>query len=70
MSPDINDVYHILRQQIAIVRTSSIDNSSKKNCKQELYNLKYWLVEEYSNLPVFDGEDKWEQDQIIKILKD
>ena len=39
------------------------------SCKQELYQLKCWLEDEYSKLPIFVGEEKWEQDRLIQILK-
>jgi hypothetical protein len=31
--------------------------------------LKCWLEEEYSQLPKFVGEELWEQEQIVEILK-
>jgi hypothetical protein len=31
--------------------------------------LKCWLELEYSKLPTFSGEEKWEQKKLIEILK-
>jgi hypothetical protein len=58
------------------IRTSLVEISSPYNdgftsaaCKQELYQLKCWLEDEYARLPTFYGEDKWEQERIIQRLK-
>ena len=45
------------------------DGWTSSSCKQELYLLKCWLDEEYSKLPKFVGEEKWEQERLIKVLK-
>lgn len=39
------------------------------SCKKELYQLKCWLDDEYAKLPTFVGEETWEQERLIKILK-
>jgi hypothetical protein len=31
--------------------------------------LKCWLEEAYKDLPTFAGEEKWEQNKILEILK-
>ena len=49
--------------------SSSGDDLTRSRCKQELYHLQCWLNDEYKKLPVFTGEEKWEQDRIVKILK-
>ena len=45
------------------------DGWTQRSCKEDLYMLKCWLEIEYSKLPTFIGEDKWEQNQILEILK-
>jgi hypothetical protein len=45
------------------------DGWISSSCKQELYQLKCWLEDEYSKLPKFAGEEQWEQDRVIQILK-
>lgn len=45
------------------------DGWVSSSCKHELYMLKYWLEDEYSRLPTFVGEEQWEQERILKILK-
>ena len=67
--PSLEDAY-------AAIRTSSIEISSPYNdgftgmtCKQELYQLKCWLEDQYNNLPHYAGEEQWEQERIVEILK-
>jgi hypothetical protein len=31
--------------------------------------LKCWLEAEYKKLPTFSGEEKWEQERLVAILK-
>lgn len=45
------------------------DGWIQMSCKEELYMLKCWLEVEYSKLPTFAGEEKWEQNKILEILK-
>jgi hypothetical protein len=45
------------------------DGWTQMSCKHELYMLKYWLEAEYKKLPTFAGEETWEQNKIIEILK-
>jgi hypothetical protein len=41
----------------------------KKTLKEEIYMLKCWLEIEYNQLPAFEGEEQWEQNRILEILK-
>jgi hypothetical protein len=45
------------------------DGYTQMGCKQELYLLKCWLDTEYKRLPTFTGEEKWEQERLIQVLK-
>jgi hypothetical protein len=45
------------------------DGWTSSSCKQELYQLKCWLEDEYKKLPTFAGEEVWEQERLIKLLK-
>lgn len=51
------------------IHSSFNDGWTQMSCKQELYLLKCWLQDEYSKLPTFAGEEKWEQDRIVQVLK-
>jgi hypothetical protein len=45
------------------------DGWIQMSCKQELYMLLCWLEAEYKDLPTFAGEETWEQNRILEILK-
>jgi hypothetical protein len=45
------------------------DGFVQMSCKQDLYMLKCWLDDEYCKLPTFVGEEKWEQERLVQILK-
>ena len=45
------------------------DGWTQRSCKEELYMLKCWLDIEYNKLSTFVGEEQWEQNRILEILK-
>jgi hypothetical protein len=45
------------------------DGWSQMSCKQELYVLKCWLDDEYQRLPTFTGEEAWEHERVVEVLK-
>ena len=45
------------------------DGWTSSACKHDLYLLKSWLDDQYQRLPRFQGEEKWEQERLINILK-
>jgi len=51
------------------IRSPYNDGWTSSSCKHELYMLKCWLTVEYNQLPTFAGEEKWEQERLIEILK-
>lgn len=67
--PSLQDAYDAIRSCLVEVRSPYNDGWTSSNCKQELYQLKCWLEREYKNTPTFTGEEKWEQEQLIEILK-
>ena len=62
--------YRAIRKLVGVINLEYLGDSTRSHCKQELYHLQCWLSDEYKKLPVFVGEEKWEQDRIVKILKD
>ena len=45
------------------------DGWTSSSCKKQLYLLKCWLEDQYNNLSTFVGEEEWEQERIVEILK-
>lgn len=60
-----DDVSKVLRE----INSPYNDGFTSSTCKQELYLLKCWLDDEYCKLPTFVGEESWEQQRLIEILK-
>ena len=67
--PDLNTAYLAIRGSLVEISSPYNDGWTSSSCKQELYQLKCWLEDEYAKLPTFTGEDKWEQERVIQILK-
>jgi hypothetical protein len=67
--PDIESAYSAIRKSLGEIHSPYNDGYTQRSCKQELYMLKCWLNDEYNKLPTFSGEEKWEQDRLVEILK-
>jgi hypothetical protein len=67
--PDLNLAQQVIRKSLGEINSSYNDGYVQRSCKQELYQLKCWLDDEYRRLPVFADEDAWEQERVIQILK-
>ena len=51
------------------IHSSYNDGWTQRSCKEELYMLKCWIEIAYKDLPTFAGEEQWEQNRILEILK-
>jgi hypothetical protein len=67
--PNLEDAYSAVRTSLGEINSPYNDGFTGFACKQELYQLKCWLEDQYNDLPNFDGEDEWEQERIVQILK-
>jgi hypothetical protein len=67
--PALENAYSIIRSSLGEIHSPYNDGWTASACKQELYVLKCWLEDEFKELPIFVGEEKWEQDRLVKILK-
>ena len=67
--PDIDSAYSAIRKSLGEIHSPYNDGYTQRSCKQELYMLKCWLNDEYNKLPTFSGEEKWEQERLVSILK-
>lgn len=57
-------------QSCAIVANDPhLDGYNQRACKHELYLLKCYLQDIYKDLPTFVGEEVWEQERMVEILK-
>jgi hypothetical protein len=67
--PDLSPAYHAVRHAITEIGSPYNDGFTSSYCKRDLYMLKCWLEDEYSQLPTFVGEEKWQQERLVEILK-
>lgn len=67
--PDLESAKVPIRRQLAEIHHPYNDGFIQMHCKHDLYMLKCWLDDEYAKLPKFAGEEEWEQDRIVQILK-
>jgi hypothetical protein len=67
--PNLEDAYSAIRTSIVEISSPYNDGWTSSCCKQDLYMLKCWLNDAYDKLPAFAGEEKWEQETLLKILK-
>jgi hypothetical protein len=67
--PDLESAQQAIRKSLGEIHSPYNDGWTSSICKQELYMLKCWLNDEYTKLPTFAGEEKWEQERLIEVLK-
>jgi hypothetical protein len=67
--PDIESTYSAIRTSLVEIHSPYNDGFTGRSCKYELYMLKCWLEDEYCKLPTFAGEEQWEQQRLLEILK-
>jgi hypothetical protein len=67
--PDYGVIKDALRKIMGEIHSPYNDGFTGSYCKQELYKLKCWLEDEYQRLPTFVGEEAWEQERLVEILK-
>jgi hypothetical protein len=67
--PDLNPAWREIARCLAEIRSPYNDGWTSSACKHDLYLLKSWLDEQYQRLPRFEGEEQWEQERILQVLK-
>ena len=65
----MESVYSVVRKSLVEIHSPYNDGFTSRSCKHELYMLKCWLEDEYKELPTFAGEEEWEQERLVQILK-
>lgn len=67
--PNLNIPTDEIRRCLSEIHSAYNDGFTQMSCKKDLYLLKCWLEDEYRRLPHFSGEEQWEQERLIEILK-
>lgn len=68
--PNLESAKTAIGMAMIEVTSAYNDGWTAMSCKHDLYLLKCWLDDQYDRLPRFSGEEKWEQDRIVKKLKE
>ena len=67
--PDLRIAEQEIRRCIQEINNSYNDGWTQMGCKHQLYQLKCLLEDVYPTLPTFVGEEEWEQQRLVNILK-
>ena len=67
--PDLRIAEQQIRRCIVEINSPYNDGWTQMACKHELYQLKCWLDDVYPTLPQFVGEEAWEQERLMNLLK-
>lgn len=67
--PKLGEAYSAIRNCLVEINSPYNDGWTASGCKHDLYLLKCWLEDQYNNLSTFVGEEEWEQERIVEILK-
>ena len=67
--PEMDPAYRAIQRSIGEICSPYNDGFTSSHCKRDLYVLKCWLDDQYKKLPTFAGEEQWEQERIINLLK-
>lgn len=67
--PNLDQARNLIGSSLVEIASPYNDGWTSSSCKQELYHLKCWLDDEYRKLPTFAGEEAWEQNRLVEILK-
>jgi len=67
--PDLTPAYNSIKNSIIEISSPYNDGFTGKYCKQDLYLLKCYLDDAYLSLPKFIGEEIWEQERLLTVLK-
>ena len=67
--PTIDQARQDIARCISEIRSPYNDGFTAMACKHDLFLLKSWLDDVYDDLPRFQGEDQWQQQRMIDILR-
>jgi len=67
--PNLRVAEQEIRRCVTEINSPYNDGWTQMSCKHQLYQLKCLLDDVYPTLPTFAGEEKWEQQRVIELLK-
>ena len=66
---DVAEIFRQLRSIASQVRSPYNDGFTSSCCKHDLYRVKCFIEDLYTDLPKFSDESKWEQERMLELLK-
>ena len=66
---DANSIIAQLRALVSNTASPYNDGWTASSCKHELYKVKCYINDVYSQLPTFQGEDEWDKERVAELLK-
>mgnify|MGYP003351277709 CR=1 FL=1 len=66
---DLNAMRHWIQLMGYEASNSRNDGWTASGYKKELFKIKCLIEDVYTDLPTFVGEENWEQERLIEILK-
>jgi len=67
--PDLGSARQAIRACLVEIGSAHNDGFTASACKHDLFLLKSWLDDVYADLPRFQGEEQWEQQRTLDILR-
>jgi hypothetical protein len=70
-SPDVvhRDIITLIDHLLREIHDFRNDGYITRDCKYQLYRVKCYLDDQYQSLPAHAGEEDWEKERIVEILK-
>jgi hypothetical protein len=66
---NIDEAYVTVRRLACEAANPLNDGWTASGCKHELYQLKCFIEDLYTDLPKFINETEWEQQRLVQIMK-
>ena len=66
---DTQEIKNQIRSLAHEIASPYNDGWTASSCKHDLYQLKCMIEDIYQTLPHFVGEEKWEQERLVKLLQ-
>lgn len=66
---DPEDLKIIIMAMCRQISSPYNDGWTAAEVKHDLYQFRYWLDEVYAKLPTFKGEDRWEGQRVMDVLR-
>jgi len=66
---DVDDIATQLHRMALEANDPRNDGWTASGCKKEIYQVKCLIEDIYQKLPVFQGEEEWEKERVVELLK-